>query len=70
MMWQILHRWFGWDYVHLANSATEKIRRVRFTASGEPYVVYFGEHLVFLRNPGTWTVTYLTLPARSEKSSR
>lgn len=70
MMWRLLHHLFGWDYVHLKNSATEIIRRVRFTKSGEPYVVYSGHHLVFLRDPGSWRVTCLTLPTAPGGQSR
>lgn len=56
----IIHRLFGWHYVHLRNTATEIIRRVRYTGSGEAYVVYFGDHLVFIARPNGWEVTLLT----------
>lgn len=64
-MWRILNRFFGWQYVHMKNSADEIIRRVRWTASGEPFVRYFSSHLVFIardRREHGWMVTALTTP--------
>ncbi|WP_312064662.1 hypothetical protein [Brevundimonas sp.] len=59
--WRLKHRLFGWHYVHLKNTATEIIRRVRQTACGQRYVVYFGQHLVFIDKDNCgWTVTELT----------
>ena len=60
MMWRLKHRLFGWHYVHMSNTATDIIRRVRHTKSGRAYVVYFSDHLVFLDEPRGWWVTELT----------
>lgn len=57
---------FGWRLVHLENSVTEKVRRVRFTAEGEPYCIYFGEYRIWIaRNDCGWRVTPLNF-RRSE----
>ncbi len=59
--WRTKHRLFGWHYVHAKNTATEIIRRVRRTADGERYIVYFGHHVAFIDRPGCgWHVTDLT----------
>lgn len=59
--WRTKHRLFGWHYVHAKNTATEIIRRVRRTASGERFIVYFGHNLVFIDREGCgWRVTDLT----------
>lgn len=66
MIWPVLHRLFGWHYVHLKNTADEIVRRVRHTAGGERYVVYFGSNLVFIdRTSCGWTVSELTDQIRS-----
>lgn len=67
-MWKLWHHLFGWDFIHLENSATEIVRRVRHTAHGRPYTVYFGEHLVWLDRPNGWTVSALTLRAPQTQS--
>lgn len=69
MIWRLKHRLFGWDYVHLKNTATEIVRRVRRTASGERYVVYFAHDYVFIDRPLCgWTVTELTLPIPASRT--
>jgi hypothetical protein len=51
---------FGWKLVHLENSATEIVRRVRFNAEGEPYCVYFGSYLIWIAREGAgWKVSPL-----------
>lgn len=61
MWWQLLNRLFGWDYVHLENTATEEIRRVRRTANGTRYVKYYGDNLVWIDDPKChWRITPLT----------
>lgn len=53
-----IHTLLGRKVVHLENSATQIVRRVRYTAEGEPYVRYFGSHLVFItRADCSWVVT-------------
>lgn len=59
-MWRILHYLFGWHYFHAKNSATEEIRRLRFTAAGEPYGVYFSGHIIWVNKTEVWTITPLT----------
>ncbi len=60
-MFRYMTHWlFGWDYVHLRNSATEIIRRVRYTSDGLVYIKYFSSHLVFLNTDKGWTITPLT----------
>lgn len=59
-MWRLWHYLFGWHFFHAENSATEVIRRLRFTASGEPYGVYFNDNIIWVNRPGTWTITPLT----------
>lgn len=63
MMWPILHWLFGWDYVHMENSATSMIRRVRYAADGRAYVVYYSGHLVWIDNATTWRISALTWKA-------
>lgn len=62
-MWKLLHKLFGWHYVHLRNSATEIIRRVHHTADKKAYAKYFTGHLIFLDRGDGWTVTPLTYPS-------
>lgn len=59
--WRLLNILFGFQYVHMQNSATEIIRRVRVTPRGERYVCYFGSYLVFIdRDHSGWLITALT----------
>ena len=59
--WRLKHRLFGWHFVHLKNTATEIVRRVRETACGQRYVVYFDQHLIFIdKDDCGWTVNELT----------
>ncbi len=60
MIRYITHWLFGWNYVHLRNTATQIIRRVRYTATGSAYVVYYNGHLIFLDSDKTWVITPLT----------
>jgi hypothetical protein len=72
-LWPLFNWLWGWQYVQMANSATCMVRRVRYTAYGLPYVVYFGDHYVFLHRPDGWTVTPLTevpLIASSERTDQ
>lgn len=63
MNWPLLNRLFGWEYAHLQNTATEIVRRVHLTRSGERYIRYFGDHLVFIdRSDCPWRVIDLTAP--------
>lgn len=63
MLWPLLNRLFGWDYVHCQNTATEIVLRVKRTRSGERYVVYFQGRLVFIDRPDChWQVSELTQP--------
>ena len=65
--WRVMARLFGWHYVHMKNTATEIVRRVHQTRAGERYVVYFGEHLVFIDRANCgWSVTALTEPRTVE----
>jgi len=59
-LWRLAHFLSGADYVHLENSATQIIRRVRYTDHGRPYVRYYGHNLVWLDRPTNWIVTLLT----------
>ena len=60
-MWRSSKLIFGGDYIHLRNSATQIVRRVRYTDQGERYVVYYGANFVFIDRPDTgWTITPLT----------
>ena len=59
--WQIANWLTGAHYVHCENSANNIVRRVRYTASGRPFVVYFGSHFIWLDAPGSWKLTPLTL---------
>lgn len=62
-IWPLLHRLFGWDYVHIRHGQLMFIRRVRRTTAGERYVRRTGVHLVFIdRQDCRWTVTALTEP--------
>lgn len=45
---------------HVSNCCTDIVRRVRFTAAGEPYVIHHGYRLVFLETQHGWTITPLT----------
>lgn len=64
--WRLKHRLFGWHYVHLKNTVTSIVRRVRQTGDGQRYVVYFSQHLVFIDTDNCgWTVTELTSLRRS-----
>lgn len=65
MMWRLFNRLFGWQYVHMENTCTDIVRRVYWTAGGEPFVRYFSDNLVFIGRPRTqhgWHVTPLTAP--------
>lgn len=66
-MWRLWHKIFGWNYFHAKNSATQEIRRLRFTAEGKPYGVYFGHHIIWLDNPERWEVTPLTYRTQVEQ---
>jgi hypothetical protein len=59
-MWKLGHALFGWQYVHMRNTATEIIRRVQTSPAGDRYVRYFSSDLVFLDKPHGWEVTPLT----------
>lgn len=59
-MKRILAALFGWKLVHLENSADEIVRRVRWTAEGEPYCVYCGQMLIWIAREGNgWKVSPL-----------
>lgn len=59
--WRLKNRLFGWHYVHAKNTCDDIVRRVRRTANGDRYIVYFSQHLVFIDRPGHgWKVTDLT----------
>jgi len=59
--WHTKNRLFGWHYVHARNTATEIIRRVKRTADGERFIVYFGHDLAFIDRPDCgWSITDLT----------
>lgn len=59
--WSTKHRLFGWHYVHAKNTADEIIRRVKRTADGERFIVYFGHNLVFIDRPSCgWRIKDLT----------
>lgn len=60
MSWPLLHHLFGWHYVHLQNSCAQIVRRVHYTKSGTPYVIYFGDHYIYLTDLGPWKMTLLT----------
>lgn len=61
-MWRLFHKLFGWQYVHMENSADEIIRRVKKTPAGGRYVKYYGANYIWLDKPNshTWVVTNLT----------
>jgi hypothetical protein len=70
-MKKLLAAFFGWQLVHLENSATEIVRVVRYLPDGEPYAVYFGSHLAFFTRPGNgWVATPLnfSLSEHAEQS--
>ena len=60
MIRYMTHWLFGWDYVHLSNSADQIIRRIRYTADGSAYVKYYGSSLIFLDGKEKWKLTPLT----------
>lgn len=60
MFWRLRHMLFGSHFVHLENSASDMVRKVRVTVNGERYVVWVGAVLVFLDRPNGWTITPLT----------
>lgn len=68
MFWRLKHRLFGWHYAHLRNTATEIVRRVHRTGSGERFVKYYGGHLVFIDRDRSWTVTDLTERAPASRA--
>lgn len=37
MLWQIMHRWFGWDYVYWQNCVDQGVARVYVDGTGAPY---------------------------------
>ena len=61
-VWRIMHRLTGWDYVHmeLDPHGHSEVRRVRYTAAGRAYIVWYGAHYVWLDHPGDWIITPLT----------
>lgn len=60
MLFRRLLTWLlGWQWVHCENSATEIIRRVRYTTDGRPYVIDCGAALIWLHSPGAWCLTPL-----------
>lgn len=59
-MKRLLAQLFGWKLVHLRNSVTDEIRRVRWTAEGEPYCIYSSDHLIWIaRDNCGWEITPL-----------
>ena len=67
-MWRLMHRLFGWHYVHMENTAVSIVRRVRWTKEGRPYAAYsepcaFYE---FLDEKRGWKVTALTFTKPKE----
>jgi len=56
--WFRAKEWHG-DVVHMKNSCADIVRNVYLSDDGEPYVVYFGEHYVWLNKNHGWDVTYV-----------
>lgn len=40
-MWKLLHKIFGYDYVHWKNTADRGIARVRTDGEGNPYYIRY-----------------------------
>lgn len=37
MLHQLLHRWFGWDYIQWSNSCSHGVARVHVDGMGRPF---------------------------------
>lgn len=60
-MWKLGYYLLNHDYVHLKNTASDIVRRVRYTPAGKPYAWHFAFHYVWLDDEvAGWTVTPLT----------
>ena len=46
--WEIKHRLFGCHYVVVRYGSDDFVRRVRWTPTGEPYVMMY-DHFIWLR---------------------
>lgn len=61
MIYKILHKIFGWDYVHWSSGAYSGIARVRVDGNGNPFIFRFGKQDVLkLYNPPYNTVNIIT----------
>lgn len=54
--WRLKHRLFGWHYVHCKNTCDDIVRRVHRTPTGERYVVYYGQNVIWIDRPECWWV--------------
>lgn len=54
--WKLMHKLFKWEFVHALSHhrspSVEVVRRVHYTADGEPYIIWKRSKWVFLARRG------------------